>query len=224
MHIFDSLLKIIAPHNCISCQKEGSIICDSCSYAELAPFVSCCYLCQKANDDHQVCRSCRRKTPVKRLFVATYLDKTSKKIIYKLKFDRAIEVAEQIAKVIDQTHPPISKNTVITYVPTSSSRIRSRGYDQSALIAKKLANKRRLQAKSLLMKTNQSRQVGASKKQRKTQADVSYSVKNTSLPKDVPILLVDDIVTTGATLEACTKLLKKAGFKEVNCLVFARKL
>jgi len=80
-----------------------------------------------------------------------------------------------------------------------------------------------LKCKPLLSKTNNSRQVGANKKQRLQQARSSYRLKSRQVELDSPIILIDDIVTTGATLGACAELLKKAGYKDVSCMAFAKK-
>lgn len=221
MLIFDKFIGILAPHRCILCRAEGFTVCPSCSYAELSAHVPDCFLCARASRDFATCTSCRRSTPIKTLLSATYLDDRSKKIIYELKFGRNISVAREIARIINDFLPRLPEDTVITYVPTSSVRIRNRGYDHSRLIAKELAKLRKLEFRKTLIKTNQTRQVGASKKQRKIQANDSYQAISKNVDQR-PIVIVDDIATTGATLETCTKILKKAGYKDVGCLVFAR--
>lgn len=221
MLIFDKFIGTLAPHRCILCEREGFTVCPSCSYAELSPHVPDCFLCARASRDFATCRSCKRSTPIKALLSATYLDDKSKKIIYELKFGRNISVSREIAKIMNDFLPRLPEDTVITYVPTSSTRIRNRGYDHSRLIAKELAKLRKLEFRKTLIKKNQSRQVGSSKKQRKIQANDSYQAMSKNVDQK-PIVIVDDIATTGATLEACTKILRNAGHKYVKCLVFAR--
>jgi predicted amidophosphoribosyltransferase len=74
---------------------------------------------------------------------------------------------------------------------------------------------------AFLERTNNSRQVGSTKKQRLAQARGTYRAKNDSDIKHKTILLIDDVATTGATLEAATKVLKQAGAKKVYSAVFA---
>ena len=132
-------------------------------------------------------------------------------------------MAQRIAEVLDDICPQLPGDTVITYVPSSPKRIRARGYDHTRLIANNFAKLRKLKCQSLLIKTNNSRQVGADKKTRLAQANKSYKLRGTKTAKTSKIVLIDDIATTGATLGACNSLLKKAGFKDVDCLVFATK-
>lgn len=157
------------------------------------------------------------------MYIATYVDLNIQKLIYMLKFGRTYAVAQRIAEILDDICPQLPNNTVITYVPSSPNRIRARGYDHTRLIANSFARLRNLKCQSLLIKTNSSRQVGADKKTRFIQANKSYTISGKKTAKMNKIVVIDDIATTGATLGACTSLLKKAGFKDVDCLVFATK-
>lgn len=223
MKIIDKFIGYIAPHYCVCCSAEGTVLCGSCYQSEVLRQVSACFVCRKATFDFDVCNSCTKKTPIKRMYIATYLDSNVQKLIYMFKFGRTYAVAQRIAEILDDTCLHLPENTVITYVPSSPKRIRARGYDHTRLIAKNFAKLRKLKYQSLLVKTNSSRQVGADKKTRFVQANRSYKFSGRTITKTNKIVLIDDIATTGATLGACTSLLKKAGFKDVDCLVFATK-
>jgi len=66
-------------------------------------------------------------------------------------------------------------------------------------------------------------QVGATRNERSKQAAKSYVYSGNKVDTRRPVLIVDDILTTGATLEACAKQLKQAGFKNISALVYAQK-
>ncbi len=224
MKFIDKLTSVIAPHNCIVCRAEGAIVCDSCYLSEFVPKISSCFLCSKATNNFSTCTDCQRKTPIKQLYVATYLDEYPKEIVYKLKFDRLYSAGERIAQILRENSPTMNKDTIITYVPTSPDRIRKRGYDHAKLIASNFAQMYGLPCSAFLTKTNATRQVGANKKQRSEQANNSYALIKRDVDPKRKIILIDDITTTGATLGACVKIMKKAGYKNVTCLVFASKL
>jgi predicted amidophosphoribosyltransferase len=139
-----------------------------------------------------------------------------------LKFGRTKQAAQVIAAYLNETVPDLPSNTLVTFVPTATSRVRQRGYDQTQLIARAFAKRRGLTYTFLLVRHGQSRQVGSDRKHRFDQASKNYSVLKV-IPKNTEVLLIDDILTTGATLESGAKLLKQSGAKTINAAIFAQK-
>ena len=117
--------------------------------------------------------------------------------------------------------PHIGPDEVIVPLPTAASRVRQRGYDQSLLLAKELARLRGIECRTLLERSQPTRQVGSDRKLRQQQAKLAYSLPNPKLAKGRRIWLVDDICTTGASLSAAASLFKRAGAAEVNGVVVA---
>ena len=118
--------------------------------------------------------------------------------------------AEFLAKCIDENG--ISCDS-ITWVPLSRRRLRQRGYDQARLIAEELAKRLGLPCERLLVKRRHTRpQSGISdREKRKNNAAGVYAILNAERVKGKRVLLVDDIVTTGATLASCAGVLADAG-------------
>ena len=118
--------------------------------------------------------------------------------------------AEFLAKCIDENG--ISCDS-ITWVPLSRRRLRQRGYDQARLIAEELAKRLGLPCECFLVKRRHTRpQSGISdREKRKANAAGAYAVLNAERVKGKRVLLVDDIVTTGATLASCAGVLADAG-------------
>lgn len=112
---------------------------------------------------------------------------------------------------------------VLTWVPISAKRRRKRGYDQSRLIAKTVAGELKVPCVRTLEKYRdnkpQSRQKNAAR--RETNVLNAYRSVHPENFAGKRVLLIDDIITTGATLTECSKILKIAGAGEVECAVLA---
>lgn len=220
--MLEKLIAPLAPFYCVSCSKIGYILCPDCEATELETVPSRCYRCHKATVQHQVCSSCRRISPLEHVWVASNYTGRAKEIIELLKFERAGSASKDVARVLSNLVPLLPKDTVVCYVPTASKRIRVRGYDQSELIAKAFARERGYDYKRLVRRTSSSRQVGSGRDVRFRQADLAFGLNPGVNIKNRHILIIDDVTTSGATIEAVAKLLKKAGAKNIDATVFAQ--
>jgi ComF family protein len=220
--MIDRLLSILAPHICIMCGTEGALLCERCFPDAIDPIPARCYRCSATSANSAVCNSCRRNSPLRYVWVTTQYDGPPKELVYRLKFGRTKQAASVIASYLHETVPVLPPSTVVTFVPTATSRVRQRGYDQIQLIARAFARYRGLQCAPLLVRYGQSRQVGSDRKHRFDQAAKNYGTLK-KVAKGTDVLLIDDILTTGATLESAAKLLKQAGAKTINAAIFAQK-
>lgn len=130
-----------------------------------------------------------------------------------LKYARAQGVAPTLASIIS---PAIGKNIeldFVTAIPATTGRFRQRGYNQAKLIGKSLARELKLPFYEVLGRFGNARQVGTSRQNRiKQTKDTMYCTK-TSRVYGMRILVVDDVVTTGATMQEAARVLKLAGAK-----------
>ena len=222
MKLIDQIISPIAPLLCLLCGKEGQLICAWCHEEALPDVPPRCINCSALSDQAKTCQTCKNAQQLPaNVWVRADYDGTAKQLISRLKFARTYKAADVIADYLGEVIPYLEEGTVISYIPTAPKRYRQRGYDPAQLIAGSLAKKRKLHSQSLLYRLNNARQVGASRMLRKTQLESAFSVK-TNLSKKTPILLIDDIYTTGGTLSAATKVLKKTGYKNVSAAIFAR--
>lgn len=223
MFIIERLLSLVAPHCCIVCDSEGSLLCAWCLPDSLTLVPERCYRCRAANAASQVCQKCRRQSPLRHVWVRTWYEDTARQLVYGFKFDRQQAAVAPLAQLTAEALPYLDRRTVVTHVPTASSRIRLRGYDHAQLLAKTLARRLELPYAPLLIRHGQVRQVGARRSQRLSQLQDAFRVIRPQTIAKAHILLVDDILTTGATVEAAGRMLKKAGARSVDAVVFAQK-
>lgn len=141
-----------------------------------------------------------------------------KALIKEFKFKGRRGAAQEIAKILKDLVP--KGDIVLVHIPTATQRIRERGYDHAKLLARALAAEAGLPHSSLLARTSQQRQLGAARSDRLK--NISGAFRVTGDVKGVHILLVDDVVTTGATLSEAARILRAAGAKHVDAVVFAQ--
>lgn len=223
MLLLERALSFLAPHECIFCGREGTLLCEACAVTELTEVPSRCYRCLRTTKDFRVCNSCRSSTRLKHVWVAHDYESHAKLLIRLLKYERAKAACIPVAKQITDTLPYLPSSVLVTHLPTATSRQRKRGYDQSELIARAVAKQSGASYKRLLERVGQTRQVGASRKQRIAQAEGMFRLDTVLDIEGKTIVIIDDILTTGASLNAAAMLLKQAGAHQVNAAIFAQK-
>lgn len=216
--MFDQLLSVIAPHSCLGCNAEGSLLCAVCR--ENLPLVAeRCYRCHALSPGGHTCPSCRRHSTLHSVVAATKYDETAKALIWKLKFAHAPAAARNVVDVmVDRL---VFADAVLVHVPTATGRVRQRGFDHAYQITRLIAARTSLPHRTYLRRIGQARQVGSSKQARADHMEHGYYAVSPRLIQDAHIILVDDVVTSGATLEAAARTLKAAGAKRVDAVVFA---
>ena len=144
------------------------------------------------------------------------------------KFQGKSYLSTFFAKIL-QNHEKMSrlleKYDIIIPVPMYSKKEKLRGYNQTALIAKEIAKAYQnliYDGKSLQKIKDTKMQSSLNKKQRKNNIKNAYNVINQQKIKDKKIVLLDDIYTTGATANECSKMLKQAGAKEILVVTIAK--
>lgn len=222
MNLFDSLISLVAPHDCIACTAEGALICTSCR-GDLAHAFKRCYKCHEPSSLSATCRSCLRYSPLASVNASYRYENAAKDIVWKVKFDRARSAGREMADMCTVPDGLLdSNNVIVTHAPTATSRVRQRGYDQAEVMARALAARYRLPYRALLGRSGQRKQVGSSKLTRASQLEDAFHVRSHRYTRDARIILVDDVITTGATLEAAATALRGAGARRVDAVVFAQ--
>lgn len=219
MWIVERLLSLIAPHYCRQCGTEGTLLCPSCSTL-LQSVPSRCYRCHRVTKDFRTCTKCCNKSKLYAMHANTRYAGVAKDVIYALKFERAQAAARDIALAV-ATSLPSGLEVIITHIPTAPSRVRLRGYDQAALIARELSRLTALPYAPLLARKNDTRQVGQKRASRQAQMQDAFRALHTPALQGRHIMLVDDVLTTGATCEAAARVLKATGARRVSAVVFA---
>jgi len=157
------------------------------------------------------------------VYVAThYDDEQVRKLLHATKYERARDGIQSMVDCIVPALSGLPNDVLLVPVPTASSRVRQRGYDQAVLLAHEIGVRTNLHSARFLARIGQAHQVGAGRTKRIEHLKGAFrSVHNRGL-RDAHIVLVDDVLTTGATLETAARVLKQAGVAQVDAIVFAQ--
>lgn len=227
---------LVFPRRCPVCdepvQPFGALICDSCG-EKLAEKVllpgrdPLCCRCGKPVSamERELCGDCEKRERVFHKGCAVYRYRDVSGMLYRLKYEGRAEYAdflgEKMAERLKEEWNPAQMDALVP-VPVSRERLWKRGYNQAALLARTIAEETGISLREdFLIRENPTaalRNMSASERRRK--------LKNAFIVPDIDveskrIMLVDDIFTTGATIDACARQLLRAGAAQVLFLAAA---
>lgn len=222
MFMFEQIIRIYAPHVCVGCGLEvDSLLCDTCD-STLAGVPSRCYRCKSVSRDFETCHACRKTSPLDAVYVARHYDGLARAVVRKVKYERAQAGVDTMGRAATPLLDSCDRSAVLVPVPTATSRVRQRGYDQSQLFARSLGKMAKFDSRRYLARMGQAHQVGSTRAERLRHLEGAFRVTSSEDVAGAHVVLVDDVVTTGATLEAAARALRAAGAKRVDAVVFVQ--
>jgi ComF family protein len=218
------VLDLLFPPRCVGCQREGGLLCEICETELPRLMPPYCNICAQPSPD-QVCARCA-VSPLNIDGVrAPYLmEGAVREAVHSLKYRNLRAVAALLGRLLAaylESYP--LPGEVLVPVPLHPRRLRERGYNQVALLAKELGRRTGLPvAEDMLVRRRDTRpQVSvANREERVRNAEESFACG--ADVREVAVLLIDDVATTGSTLSACAAALKGSGAKSVWGLTLAR--
>jgi len=229
------LINIVYPNVCLLCRRQISqdaqLICVNCTSVlknNAPPFCQKCGRQLITHNELGLCALCQRnKLHFKRAYSAFLYAGEIRQLIslfkYKGKMSLSRPLANMLTEFVKQYKIPLQQMDVIMPIPLHSARLREREYNQSQLLAQELVNKfdLRLDTKSLMRARNTIPQVNLSDKQRWQNISGAFKLRKTKSISNKTVLLVDDLMTTGATCSEAACILRDGGAKEVYVLTLA---
>lgn len=229
------ILDVLFPPKCIICGKiisQDGCLCFTC-WGKIDfitfPYCSCCGVPFSYEiEEDLICGKCILKKPKYDKAVAVFVyNKYSNDIIHKFKYNDCSYAAKTLSNwMVREGKKLISDTDLIIPVPLHKLRLMTRFYNQAALLAKFISKNTKIKCdfKSLKRVKNTKQQFGLTLKQRAKNVRNAFFIPEQFKEniKGKNILLVDDVMTTGATINACSYVLKKAGAKKVYVLTLGR--
>ena len=220
------------PPTCAVCQKalgsEG--LCADCFNKIRFIVPPYCPICGRPLDFSapwdMTCPAClKKKPPYKKMRSICVYDDGIKPLLLGFKHGRRFDYAPLLIRLMKQADPSLfTENDIFTSVPLHWTRLMKRGYNQSAVLATALAKAyHKTYEPGILKRRRPTRSQGhLSPDQRRQNVAGAFCVPKPALVKDKDILLIDDVITTGATVGGCVRALIRAGAKSVSVLSIAR--
>ncbi len=227
------VLDTLFPITCLACEQEGAFICPNCKSQLKKLEHQRCIVCQKPTPfglTHPVCQ-----TPLGANGLISFYDYHNEKvsnIIIKGKYSFLPEVykilGQMIAEKLKTDYPELlSTPYTLTPIPLHSSRLRWRGFNQAEILCQTLSEQLNLPVADVLTRTKITKtQKDLKKEARIKNVAAAFTVEKGLDPSlqihDKNFILIDDVTTTGATLQQAAQVLKRNGATKIICLTVAR--
>ncbi len=228
------LVDLVFPPRCPLCGTGVAThtgLCGSCWSGLVIPATPACNACQRPFvgevADGLVCAPCLQEPPLHDgIAAATVYNETSRHLVLAFKRGRRIALAPMLARLMVARMPAIDGDWLVVPVPLHRWRLWQRGFNQSALLAREIARATgaRLAVDALVRRkpTPTLGGLGRDARIRMLQGAIRLHPQRRQLWKNANVLLVDDVLTTGATTNACIAVLKRAGAVKVVIACAAR--
>jgi ComF family protein len=228
------LVDLIYPPRCPACGEGLSAqdgLCPRCWSELVIPGEPSCALCQRPFTSEQseraICAPCLTEAPGHDGIAAgTLYNEASRKLVLGFKHGRRIALAPMLARLAATQLPELEGEWLVVPVPLHRWRLWRRGYNQSALLARQIAQ---LRGQTLLVDGLQRVKptpalggLGRAARRRALSGAIAVNPRRREQLRGAQVVVVDDVLTSGATSEACVKALKRAGATKVRIACFAR--
>ncbi len=174
--------------------------------------------------DLTICGACLARPPrIERIRAAVVYDDVSRGLAIRLKYGRKVAIARTMARYMAPL-VGLSEDPLIVPVPLHRTRLWSRGFNQSALVARELSRRLRIATNPFILRRVRRTPAlkGMSPLQRRKTVAGAFRVSDKRVVAGRTVILVDDVLTTGSTAEACARTLKRAGAARVELVSWAR--
>ncbi|MCX5679646.1 MAG: ComF family protein [Candidatus Omnitrophica bacterium] len=234
--LIKNFVNLIYPLHCASCKKpldpeNDSAICGHCiGLIKPNPSPYCIYCGRSVDTAGCACDDCLKNKPAfSKAYSACLYEGALKELILQFKYGGKLTLSDGLSCLISDflyNNPDILEGIdMVTFVPIGADRMIKRGFNQSKILAKHLSDSYGIPMVDCIEKTASTKnQNELSRQDRLSNLKGAFRAKSVVNLTGLTILIVDDVMTTGATLNECAIALSRAGAARVRCLTLARGL
>jgi len=217
------LLDLLFPRRCCGCGRRGAWICDECRAAILPLPEARCRRCATPLRSVATCSACWRDAPEFASIACGFLfDGPMRRAVHQLKYDRARHLAAPLAEALLAAVTLPDDLDVVAPVPLHPRRLRQRGYNQSELLARIVADRLNVPLAVDILTRVRDTPSQTTLPAATRWSNVRGAFEASPKARGLRILLVDDVATTTGTLRAAASALKSAGATRIDAAVLAR--
>jgi ComF family protein len=223
-----NIFSFLFPPRCVSCGKSGAFLCKKCHHKLIYLQPPLCTNCSKPIRTGTICHKCQSQTwDIDGIYSIFKYGGVIRQAIIQFKYENIKVLADPLshcmAEYLQKHHLPFD---IIIPVPIHKRRLRERGYNQSSLLARRLSHMTRTPVvEGVLIRTKHTPSQAKSDSVDQRRKNIRNAFKCVS--HDISgkrILLIDDVCTSGATLNSCATSLKSAGAASVWGLTLAKEI
>lgn len=233
MRYIDTFLSFLFPPRCLNCHRsiaqQNNVLCEECKKKLTIPDTLWCGTCGARLPQRK--KICHLNTPFLLGSLTTYEDPFIKKIIHAFKFARVKSVGIFLGHLLSAYFEKLNFSTlekekmVVIPIPLSNTRLKERGFNQSAIIAQAFAEKANIVLDETILsrpKHTIPQSHTQNKQEREAHMIDAFAISSPADLSGRTVLLIDDVITTGATLRSAAHTLQTMGAKKIIALTIAR--
>ncbi|AGZ79285.1 competence protein ComF [Anaplasma marginale str. Dawn] len=230
--VVSKICDALFPDICANCRTiipRGKVVCDACTRAIRFLWEDFCVVCGAVAQRHtNTCAGCAaRPTHISAINSVFVYDECSKNMVLRLKFgDDLFHVRAYARWMCERGKAVLEGADILVPVPMHRVRLMHRKYNQAALLAQAVGKLRKIPTEVLLLKKSKDTppQHGLAATARRKNVCASFTVADTDKVRGKVIVLIDDVITTGATIAACASALADTGAREIRAVTLCRTL
>lgn len=215
------MLDFLFPKECLVCTKTGLWLCKTCQ-KNLQATLPNCYICKKLSNDFKTHKECTKENTLSKVITLWKYNECSRKLVHNFKYKHRFRVANFLYCLFEKKLENINfENSLVIPLPSHNKKIRERGFNPPQVICDLISQKFEINVNSKIVFKERENfsQAKLTYEKRESNVKNAYSIKKEEvkkIEKYTRIIIIDDILTTGATIGEVAKVIKKSCDKEVD--------